>query len=63
MLFLGMSPVYVLSDEESAALSREEEPLTWRFVLCSAMACVTLVTALAFFRASLRVARPGGRRH
>ena len=49
MLFLGMSPVYVLSDEESAALSSEEEPLTWRFVLCSLLAGVALVTALAFF--------------
>ena len=49
MLFLGMSPVYVLSDEESAALSSEEEPLTWRFVLCSVMAGLALATALAFF--------------
>lgn len=50
MLFPGMSPVYVLSDDEgSAALSREEEPLTWRFVLCSVMAGLALVTALAFF--------------
>ena len=50
MPFLGIYPMYVFTDdEESAALSREEEPLTWRFVLCSAMACVALVTALAFF--------------
>lgn len=49
MLFLGMSPVYVLSDEESAALSSEEEPLTWRFVLCSVIAGLALATALAFF--------------
>lgn len=44
-----MSPVYVLSDEESAAFSRETEPLTWRFVLCSVMAGLALATALAFF--------------
>lgn len=49
MIFVGMSPVYVLSDEESAAFSREEEPLTWRFVLCSLLAGVALATALAFF--------------
>ena len=49
MLFLGMSPVRVLSDEGSAAFSREEEPLTWRFVLCSLMVGIALATALAFF--------------
>ena len=50
MLFLGMSPVYALSDgEESAALSREEGPQTWRFVLCSLMVGIALATALAFF--------------
>lgn len=50
MPFLGIYPMYVLpDDEESAAFSREEEPLTWRFVLCSLMAGVALATALAFF--------------
>lgn len=49
MLFLGMSPVYVLSDEESAAMSREGEPLTWRGALYSVMAGLALATALAFF--------------
>ena len=42
--------MYVFTDdEESAACTREEEPLTWRFVLCSLLAGVALVTALAFF--------------
>ena len=41
--------MYVLSDEEPAAFSREEEPLTWRFVLCSLMVGIVLATALAFF--------------
>ena len=50
MLFFGMFPVYVLSsDDEELARSREERPLTWRFVLCSLLAGVALVTALAFF--------------
>lgn len=50
MLFFGMFPVYVVSsDDEELARSREERPLTWRFVLCSMLAGVTLATALAFF--------------
>lgn len=49
MLFLGMFPVYALSDEESAAFSRETEPLTLRGALCSVMAGLAFATVLAFF--------------
>ena len=49
LLFFGMFPVYVVSlDDEELARSREERPMMWRFVLCSLLAGVAHVTALAF---------------
>ena len=50
MPFLGIYPMYVFpDDDESAAFSREEEPLTWRGALYSVMAGLAFATALAFF--------------